>query len=500
LEDFSGKLIYLAIDTDHFESFVEVFEIFKMDAEFDIKSLTRRVLMRTQCRKFKYLLNHQDNIKIEPKWMLQILWQMEDQESDIGYHTQRCFHILLNHRNYNVNEQIPHKKNQTALHFAAIKSSYATVELLKKGASLDIPDDNGQMAIQVIDRNILKQFFDSCIAKHVPGIRSDYYYMVFDYSFLNVPTQRAVGENRQMPLIEYIAESKNTQSLIEHPVIASFLFLKWSRLTTILVLNLWFSLTIGYFFSNYLLWFYVNPSNQPDSTNQALWLAMAWVSLILFSLKECILFSGSPTNYLKSYENYFEIAVICLMTVLLLAPIEDQKTRRAWVAVFLLGFAIELTLVLSTLPVFSLSNYFIMLKKVTINFVLTILFYSIILMAFAFSFYTLINNSEESTGNSTAIATDQSETSRDVSVFSVIYQVVLMLTGEFGNIGDRAKDIDMCRIFLLIFVFSMSIVMMNLLIGITVSDTAAIMREAEMYTWRERTKVLGKFECMMCNW
>jgi hypothetical protein len=85
-------------------------------------------------------------------------------------------------------------------------------------------------------------------------------------------------------------------------------------------------------------------------------------------------------------------------------------------------------------------------------------------------------------------------------MFSTFVHIILMLIGDFGDISEKLTDFPVGRIFLLVFVLSMSIVMMNLLVGLTVSDTATIEREAEWHKWWERAKLLGKYECMAWNW
>jgi type III secretory pathway component EscS len=62
--------------------------------------------------------------------------------------------------------------------------------------------------------------------------------------------------------------------------------------------------------------------------------------------------------------------------------------------------------------------------------------------------------------------------------------------------SDKVMGSFFGRIFLLVFVLSMSIVMMNLLVGLTVSDTAAIGKETIWYKWCGRAKLLGKYERM----
>jgi hypothetical protein len=493
-----NTLIDLAIESDRFESFVEIYKI-----NFNniyVKTLVCSILDLNRCRILKYVLDHKSVEHADPKWMVYLIKQrMEDNESDINPKVRKCFHILLDHPKFNVNEQMPDYGNNTVLHNASFSSEYAAVELLKKGASLAIRNQFGNMAISYTRNGALKKFLDSCVTTCVSEYYSDIdHFMVFDYSFLK--------GTKEMPLIEIMTEEEDLQPLIEHPVITSFLFLKWLRLSNIFFLNLLLFSANALCFIFYLIHFYVNQEGLQDSSNYGWYLfslTLAYGSFVMFSTKEIIQFIGSPSNYLRSVENYLEIGVISLITVTLSASIEDQHTRRSIAAVLYLGFGIEWTLMFSALPVLSISNYMVMLKKVAINFLRTLAFYSIILMAFAASFYTLTNKTD---GNlTTAVSNetreaDNSNKSRKDTMFSVIVQVILMLTGGFEDISKKVEDSFIGTLFLLVFVLSMSIVLMNLLIGITVSDTAAIGREAEWNKWWERAKMLIKYESMAWNW
>jgi hypothetical protein len=490
-----GVLLHLSIEHDKFESFVEIYGIIYKN--FNITLVIEIVLRFNRCRMLKYILNHQSVPHIDPALMLCTLMQMKDKETDLKLNNQRCFHILLDHPNYYVNEQIPEHKNKTALRIACSMSEYAIVELLKSGASLGTHND-GLMAIQFIDDRALKKFFDSCITVCIPEeLTGIHYSMVIDYSFLKA--------DKEMSLIEYMTEAKDVQPLIEHPVIASFLFLKWLRLSNIFFLNLLLFSVTAVSFSIYLIFVYVNQDHL-DSKNYGwiqIWQILAYIAFIIFSAKEIIQLIGSPRFYFKSAENYFEICVLLLMAVTLFTNFKDQQVHRSIAAVLIMGFAIEWTMIFSALPIFSVSNYIVMLKKVAINFLRTMAFYSIILLAFALSFYILIDESEGNTGNFTTSRcneTVESKKSKNLSIFQTLFHVILMLTGDYGDITDEVTDIMIGRIFLVVFVLSMSIVMMNLLVGLTVSDTATIGKEAEWYKWWERAKLLRKYESMLWNW
>jgi hypothetical protein len=504
LEDYVKQkvLFNLAIRHDKYESFVEIYEMRPID-HFTFDYVPERVLEFNRCRMLKYFLDHDNVISIDPNWMTTILWQMDDIQVEMNPDTQRCFHILLDHPKYDVNGKISgSNKMTTALHIAATRSEYATKELLRKGATLGMTNEKGQMAIQFIDSNNLKHYFDSCITTCIPEDRSDNdYFMVIDYSFLKA--------DKEMPLIEYMTKSKELQPLFEHPVIASFLFLKWMRLSSIFYLNLLLSFISSLSFSFYLMMIYVSQDDW-NSTHHG-WFSFlkisAYMSVIMFASKEMFQFVASPTGYLKSFENYFELVVISLMMVAVFMPIENQHIRRSIAALLYLGLATVCTLMLGDLPIFSRFNYNVILRKVAFSILRTLAFYSIVLMAFALCFETLLYKSDRCTENDTANGSNGTEASnisielKLYSMFSTIFYMLLMLTGEFATLSTNSITENIIgRILMLVFLFTMTIPLMNLLIGLTVSDTAAIEREAEWNTWWERAKLLGKYESMTENW
>jgi transient receptor potential cation channel subfamily A member 1 len=484
-----------AIKHDRFESFVDIYIFCKDQKKRNYFMSTASMILNYyegRHRILKYYLNQQslDFDQFASNSMELNISQMELKGTNIDPNTEKCFHVLLNHPKFDVNQPNPDEYHRTALHVATTSSEFATLELLKKGASLTIQDDHGQMAIQAISNSTLKKYLDSCITKFMSYKRSDFYFMEIDYSFLK--------EEKEMPLIEYLTEAKDVQPLIEHPVIASFLFLKWFRLNNIFYLNLLLYSMNALTFIIFLMNFYIKQNLRDSGSYHFL---LAYSSFIMLSAKEIIQCMSSPKSYIKSSENYLEILLMILMAVALMVPIETLQRRQSVAAVLVMGFAIEWTLMFSALPMFPVSNYIVMLEKVAINFLKAITCYSIILLAFALSFNTLINKPKGSTGNSTISDSNVTvEESKIKSILLTIFDVVLMLTGEYGDLSKEVEDLTIGRIFLVVFVLSMSIVMMNLLVGLTVSDTAAIEREAEWYKWWERAKLLSKYERMTWNW
>jgi hypothetical protein len=497
LKDYLSEedLIYFAIELGRLESFAEIFEI--IFDRLDNRAVVQNVLELNRHRILKYIINHDSVKHIEPYLMEDIIMQMKDQRIDINPHTLRCFHILLDHPKFNVNAFYCDNKRSVIV-FASSRSEYATIELLKKGASLGVC--YADIGMSYVGVQTLKKFFDLCITTFYSEEKSDTFNrIIIDYSFLKA--------SEEMPSIEYLMKKERLQPFLEHPVIISFLFLKWLRLSNIFYLNLLLFSVNAITFCFYLFYIFV-AQDHPSSTNNE-WLQLlkilAYGSFVTLTVREIFQCFGDPKSYLQSIENYDEITLICMMAITLFSSFESQSTRRSIAALMFLEFALHWTSMLSNMPIFSSFNYNMMMHKVVANFVRTILFYSVILFSFALSFSTLLNF-DNSSGNSTTIKSNEtdeskkSDASNDFSVWSTLYYVILMLTGDFGKISEGVKDMILGRLILVVFIISMTIVFMNLLVGLTVSDTAAIERDAERNKLCERVVLLAKYERMAWNW
>lgn len=144
---------------------------------------------------------------------------------------EKCFQCLLNHRNIDINQVDP--ANCSALHYAVkFNNSRAILNLLAKGAYIGTKNQFNHLAISNISAKVLEKHFDSCITTNGFRISDDNFEIEFDYkNFIphhTISNDETCGH--EMAAIEYISETKELRQLIMHPLIGSFLSLRWSRL------------------------------------------------------------------------------------------------------------------------------------------------------------------------------------------------------------------------------------------------------------------------------
>uniref|UniRef100_A0A7G3ACI7 Putative conserved plasma membrane protein n=2 Tax=Lutzomyia longipalpis TaxID=7200 RepID=A0A7G3ACI7_LUTLO len=129
-----------------------------------------------------------------------------------------------------------------------------------------------------------------------------------------------------------------------------------------------------------------------------------------------------------------------------------------------------------------------MLRTVSITFMRSLMLYSILLIAFALCFYTLLGG----TDNPNAQVEDGFN--KFIDPGTAIIKTIVMMTGEFEAANIEFKSNTLSYVFFLLFVFFMSVVLFNLLNGLAVSDTQAIKAEAELTGFITRAQVLERYE------
>uniref|UniRef100_A0A1B0GJQ5 Ion transport domain-containing protein n=1 Tax=Lutzomyia longipalpis TaxID=7200 RepID=A0A1B0GJQ5_LUTLO len=143
---------------------------------------------------------------------------------------------------------------------------------------------------------------------------------------------------------------------------------------------------------------------------------------------------------------------------------------------------------ISSLPHLSISTHMVMLRTVSITFMRSLMLYSILLIAFALCFYTLLGG----TDNPNAQVEDGFN--KFIDPGTAIIKTIVMMTGEFEAANIEFKSNTLSYVFFLLFVFFMSVVLFNLLNGLAVSDTQAIKAEAELTGFITRAQVLERYE------
>ncbi|KAK9497845.1 hypothetical protein O3M35_003760 [Rhynocoris fuscipes] len=425
----------------------------------------------------------------------------------------QCLNILLTKApktKLNINQQ--DFKGNTALHYAAkLRQDRFVLLLLEHGAYIGVENIMHEPACADIAYDTFLEHLDTCIATNDALPREDNFEITFNYDFLlmkkwnnNEMTdiETNIKHNKYilsetLPLL-HIAKNRELRPLLKHPIFTSFLHLKWNRIKKYFYINLCFYLLFWIFLTSYILGIYSNQTvnkmenlnstlineNQADNKSNPIWIIVTFLLILLF-LRELFQLCISPVKYITSAENWLEIGIIIITFIILFTKSSVVLKHQISAIGIMLSWS-ELVLLIGRHP--ALSTNIEMLKTVSYNFLKFLAWYSILIIAFALSFYTLFKDS----------VSDDENFFEDPG--NSVFKTVVMLTGEFdaSSIPFVQHPITSHVLFVL-FVFLIAIVLFNLLNGLAVSDTQAIRSDAELVSIVSRSKLISYLEETLAN-
>lgn len=300
-----------------------------------------------------------------------------------------------------------------------------------------------------------------------------------------------------------MANSPEYKHLLSHPVIVSFLLMKWLQIQCLFWVNLCFYIAfvvslVIYVFSDYAYF-----PTEEKSTIHLMFSTLSYsclsLTLILLIMRELFQIFVAPNKYFKNFENYIEIILILLTSfiVFMTNPSLDTKKQLSSLAILLAAF--ELVLMLGSHPYFSTNV--VMLKTVSFNFFKFLVWYCLLIIAFAMSFYLLFTSSVPNslTVSQNQTAEDDTDKSFDDPGRS-IFKTIIMLTGEFDASSINFDTFPVTsKVIFALFIFMIAIILLNLLNGLAVSDTQMIQNDAELVGHIARAQHIRYVESMFMD-
>jgi hypothetical protein len=311
-------------------------------------------------------------------------------------------------------------------------------------------------------------------------------------------------------IVPRIAESQHLRDLLTHPVISTFLNLKWQKIKFFFFLDVVFYVIFLSLLTAYILYsescntlndtVVANKTTSSKDVNTTsdmigtistsqpnepilhfLWYFLK-VFLIFQIAREILQLIIYRWAYMMSLENWLETLLIIATFLTYSGVVDSTQVKCHLSAVALLLGWVELLLLTGRLPQLSLKLE--MLKTVGLTFLSFMAGYVLLLIAFALSFYILFKGSVERDG--TVIF---------ANLFLSLQKTITMFAGEFeaSSLSFEILPYTSHVIFLL-FVFLLAIILLNLLNGLAVSDTHAIRRNAETLSLVARVRLIVKIE------
>ncbi|XP_016974904.1 transient receptor potential cation channel protein painless-like [Drosophila rhopaloa] len=407
---------------------------------------------------------------------------------------QRCFDVLMASKLVDIN--MPSSGWRTPLCFAGMTGcTLAMQKLLKRGAYIGSRTHPKSLPIEHIPHDVLEEHFNSCITLNNYGPFNQIFEINIDFRNLLLygaqdgPISEPYNTRHdEMAPIAFMAKSKELRHLLQHPLISSFLILKWRRLSKIFYLNLLlYSLFTVSIVTNTLL--RINDSDH--SALITLTTVFSYLGIGYLTIRESIqLFLMSGFRYFWSITNMMECFLILMSTCTWL-EFNDKETQRVLAAFTILFVSIEFCLLMGSLPVLSISTHMLMLRQVSITFLKSFGLYSIFVLTFSICFHILFPTPPVQ-DNVDPLKEGKEEFDFAKPIVALT-KTIAMMTGEL-NAGDLEFTSISSYLIFLFFVLFMTIVLVNLLNGLAVSDTQTIRAQAELNAAIVRTNVLCRYE------
>ncbi|XP_043261776.1 transient receptor potential cation channel protein painless isoform X2 [Colletes gigas] len=379
----------------------------------------------------------------------------------------KCLKLILDRENVDV--RCTDNKGNTPLHYAARADCREAVTLLlEKGSYIGHMNNFGVPPVADISVSTLSQYFDDCIQTRKE--RTTEYTIEFNYKSLmphdtvgsaEYQDKSTIGhQKREMDIFQYIADNSNLKYLLKHPLLSSFLYLKWHRIRHILYLNFAFYVLVYLLLNTYILnTTYQNVDVNSNATTYSNVLSIStFIAMNLLAIKEILQLISTPCHYMSNFENLLEMILVILWYAIFLGAGAQVA------AVVILLSAWELVVLIGQYPRWSTDIE--MFKTVSLNFMRFLFLYALLILAFAMAFFTLFKDSDN-------------DNFPDIG--HSLFKTIIMLTGEFD--ADEIPFVSypiLSHLVFVLFVFFIAIVLFNLLNGLAVSDTADILGKAEL--------------------
>ncbi len=401
--------------------------------------------------------------------------------------------------------------NPPLKHAVQVGNERAQLKLLRAGANIGIKNVGGQTPIDQLPPNLLEGFLDECLQGE--GLLVDENFkMTFSYTFLGPPFSlmhpapssedeklledgsKSV-ERRKMPEAEplwYLSQSKKHRDLLLHPVVSSFLCLKWRLIRPYYYVNLAFYLLFVALLTAHLLLEAAmikredkEKETADDKAEQRDGLRYAVVAFyVLFVCRELFQALVSFRRYLFSLSSLPKIALASVLLAYFCLPAgSDDAGRCLSGAALLLSWA-EMVFTFGRHP--KCSTYITMFKTVSLNFFLFLTWYISFIIAFGLAFFIVLPLEEND-----YFATPGK---------SLLKTVVMALAGELEFEGIKFGGASVAWfsvVVFLAFVFFIMLVLVNLLNGLAVSDIGVIQKQSEIVALTSRVELVSYIESML---
>lgn len=415
-----------------------------------------------------------------------------------------CLDILID---WDVNVTTALHCDRTALsHAVEHNNSKAIVKLLQKGSFIGFATNLFDSSMCNIDSKILRKHFDDCINKCVEDPR----FVEIDLKNLISPSKECDSCDGscfdEMKAIEIMSNSNEYKHLLIHPLISTFVTFKWNRIAFMLYIDFMLFTLSTLSVTGYIL----AAINGVADWMMTVLTVSTITSIVYLAIRGALRQIFASIYQERTFQNTvrnicLSTHIILIVTLIIVILFDVYETYRAICAtVCILLMATELFVMAGSI-FWSFSKYYVMFLDVAMSSLKSLQLCVILFPAFSISFYLLMRNPLEMEGadnNSTVVDAETGSAIEDNlfnQLSSSIIKIMAMANGEFEGAQSNFEDGIMSSYLFVGFLFLVTIVFMNLMSAIAVSDTQKIQSDAEATSMIQRVRVLSYYARIQSN-
>lgn len=359
------------------------------------------------------------------------------------------------------------RNGRTALHYAALSSlEKYFCKLLEYGSSLTVTDNHGKNVLDLLrDPRLLRNHFDSCIEYDIDDFEHKSFNIKIDYKTLMTQkiNKTQTKDDIEAGIVDSVSETgflqsllnKNLHSLLNHPVVELFIFIKWRKLQRIF----WFYFLLNMFacFLNYSgTYFY----DENDKIRKRIYFCF-YSSLLL----HFVTFFMELTIYRRKCWRTLPFIITCCLMLSIIGNLiyakNSPKNYNILVCLSSLTFltTFKVFLLLQVHP--SCTLHVLLLRKTIHNFMKIMCFYLLPVLAFSLCFHLIDENKTK-------------------SFPMTIFDTIVSFSGNLNpsDVDKYHSNPIFGRIVYIVFIFIVVIVLNNLLSALAINDLTQIYKEA----------------------
>jgi hypothetical protein len=437
-------------------------------------------------------------------------WASISERKPADKHTlENCFKLLLDkHSVTKMSIDFRDISDNTALS-TAVESGFwdRAVLLVNKGADIIVFEQVSPILSEA-NKSLLEGILDDCLESNGEPVTSKKCKLTYKDQLLE-------------KILSRMADGPQLRDLLKHPVVETFLSLKWQQIKKPYFLNVAFYIIFLLTLSAHILLsessntlskgYSANDTNASlsfsdrnkmhkihgtiyrtvarasttgDGSPRWLWVCLM-ISLFALTIKEIFQLVVYGKMYIKSREKWLEILLIVVTFVSCSTLVENTDIKLHFSVVAIVLGWVQLLLLSGRMPLLSLQLE--MLKTFSWAFLQYMASYVILLVAFAFGFYILFKGNVDLDG-----------TDFFAYPFLSLLKTIVMFAGEF-----EASELSFdhlpgtSHVIFLLFVFLVTIILLNLLNGLSVDATGRVREKAETLSLVATVRLIARIETVL---